>query len=266
MTTIHTINTTGTTSLSGTTTPLVTDEVDFFAQALAPQGARVVELGCGKAAFARALLQRGLARTVTAFEVDRQQHEANLAAPPAAGLTFAEGGAQDIAMPDASADIVVMLKSLHHVPLDLLDAAMAEIRRVLVPGGVLYVSEPVYAGDFNRIVKLFHDEGVVRAAAYAALQRAAAAGVLVWDREVVFDTPLHFRDYGDFVERIVRVTHSDVVLAAEVDAEVRRQFALFQGPDGARFVRQMRVNFLRRPSAASHHAQAMAHLPRHTGL
>lgn len=229
------------------TAPLVTDEVEFFAQALAPQGARVVELGCGKAAFARALLQRGLARTVTAFEVDRTQHAANLAAPAVAGLQFVEGGAQAIALPDASADIVVMLKSLHHVPLDLLDTALAEIRRVLVPGGVLYVSEPVYAGEFNDIVKRFHDEGQVRAAAYAALQRAAAAGVLDWDRELVFDTPLHFRDYDDFVERIVRVTHSDLSLPPALDAEVRRHFNAHQRPDGAHFVRQMRVNFLRRP-------------------
>ncbi|MDP2007927.1 MAG: class I SAM-dependent methyltransferase [Rubrivivax sp.] len=228
-------------------TALVIDEVDFFAQALAPQGARVVELGCGKAVFARALLQRGLARTVTAFEVDRTQHAANLAAPPVAGLQFVEGGAQAIALPDASADIVIMLKSLHHVPLDQLDQALAEVRRVLVPGGVLYVSEPVYAGDFNDIVKLFHDEGLVRAAAHAALQRAAAAGVLKGEREVVFDTPLHFRDYDDFVERIVRVTHSDLALPPALDAEVRRLFAPFQGPDGARFVRQMRINFLRKP-------------------
>lgn len=229
------------------TTPLVTDEVDFFAQQLAPHGARVVELGCGKAAFARALLQRGLARTVTAFEVDRKQHSANLAALPVAGLQFVEGGAQAIALPDASADIVIMLKSLHHVPLDLLDTALAEIRRVLVPGGMLYVSEPVYAGDFNDIVKLFHDEGLVRATAYAALQRAAMAGVLAWEREIVFDTPLHFSDYDDFVERIVHATHNELALPPELDAEVRRNFHAFQRSDGVRFVRKMRINFMRKP-------------------
>lgn len=224
---------------------LVTDEVDFFQQVIPVRGGRVVELGCGKAAFARTLLQRGIAASVDAFEVDTVQHAANLAAPPVAGLRFGEAGAEAIPLPDDSCDVAVMLKSLHHVPMNLLDGALAEVSRVLVPGGWLYVSEPVYAGDFNDIVKLFHDEGEVRAAAYAALRRAADSGVLRWEREMVFDTPLHFRDFDDFVERIVRVTHSTIELAPAVASEVRRRFERFQGPGGAHFVRQMRINLLR---------------------
>ncbi len=225
--------------------PLVTDEADFFQGEIPVTGARVVELGCGKAAFARALLQRGIAASVAAFEVDPVQHAANLAAPSVPGLHFGLAGAQAIPLPDASCDVAVMLKSLHHVPMELLDRALAEVRRVLARDGWLYVSEPVYAGEFNDIVKLFHDEGKVRAAAYAALQRAAASGLLRWEREVVFDTPLHFRDFDDFVDRIVRVTHSDIALAPEVVDEVRQRFEHFQRPGGADFVRQMRVNILR---------------------
>jgi SAM-dependent methyltransferase len=224
---------------------LVTDEVDFFQDVIPVRSARVVELGCGKAAFARSLLARGIAASVDAFEVDPVQHAANLAAPPAPGLRFGLAGAQAIPLPDRSCDVAVMLKSLHHVPVALLDGALAEIARVLAAGGWLYVSEPVYAGDFNEIVKLFHDEGEVRAAAYGAMLRAAQSGVLRWEREIVFDTPLHFRDYGDFVDRIVRVTHSDIALAPSVEAEVRRRFERFQQPGGAHFVRQMRVNLLR---------------------
>lgn len=224
----------------------VMDEVDFFRDEVPVTGARVVELGCGKAAFARALLQRGLAGSVTAFEVDARQHEANLASAQLAGLRFAQAGAESIPLPDASCDVVVMLKSLHHVPVGDLDRALAEIARVLVSGGWLYVSEPVYAGDFNDIVKLFHDEGAVRAAAYAALRRAADSGVLRWEREVEFDTPLQFRDFDDFVDRIVRVTHTDIELDPGVAAEVRRRFGLFEADEGAYFVRQMRVNIMRK--------------------
>jgi SAM-dependent methyltransferase len=224
---------------------LVTDEADFFQELIPLRSARVVELGCGKAAFARSLLQRGIAASVDAFEVDSAQHAANLAAPPVAGLRFGMAGAEAIPLPDDSCDVVVMMKSLHHVPMHLQDGALAEIARVLVPGGWLYVSEPVYAGDYNDIVKLFHDEGEVRAAAYAALQRAADTGVLRWERELFFETPLHFRDFDDFVDRIVRVTHSDIALPVAVAADVQRRFERFQGPDGAHFVRQMRINLLR---------------------
>lgn len=224
---------------------LVTDEAEFFQEVIPVRGARVVELGCGKAAFARSLLQRGIARSVDGFEVDAAQHAANLSATRVAGLRFGMAGAQAIPLPDDSCDVAVMLKSLHHVPIDHLDGALAEIARVLVPGGWLYVSEPVYAGEFNDIVKLFHDEGEVRAAAYAALRRAADTGVLRWESELFFETPLHFRDFDDFVDRIVRVTHSDIEMAPAVAAEVRRRFERFQRPDGAHFVRQMRVNLLR---------------------
>jgi hypothetical protein len=140
-----------------------------------------------------------------------------------------------------------MLKSLHHVPLDRLDAALAEVRRVLVPGGTLYVSEPVYGGEFNDIVRLFHDEGAVRAAAYRALERAIAGGVLAHVSELVFDTPLAFRDYADFEARVIRVTHSDIRLPASVADEVRARFERHMTPSGAQFVRQMRVNVLRKP-------------------
>lgn len=42
-----------------------------------------------------------------------------------------------------------------------MDQALAEVARVLRPGGYLYVSEPVYAGPLNEIVCLYNDEGVV---------------------------------------------------------------------------------------------------------
>jgi len=227
-------------------TELVGDEIDFMRRVVPLAGARVIELGCGKAELSRRLVERGLVQSVTAFEVDERQHAANLASRPLAGLTFLLGGAEAIPLPDAQFDLALMLKSLHHVPLDALDRTMAEIRRVLVPGGTLYVSEPVYAGEFNDVTRLFHDEGVVRAAAYRAIQRAEANGVLARVGEHVFDTALVFRDYDDFVDKVVRVTHSDIRLPDAVAGEVRRRFERAMTADGARFVRQMRINVLRK--------------------
>ena len=117
---------------------------------------------------------------------------------------------------------------------------------MLVPGGLLYVSEPVYAGEFNAIVKLFHDEGMVRAAAQSALRAAIAAGVFERAAEREFVAPLAFRDYDDFVERIVRATHTEHVLTEALAATVRARFEAHLGPSGAQFIRPMRVDLLRK--------------------
>jgi len=229
-------------------TPLVADELDLLRSLLPLAGARVADLGCGDAQMSRRLVARGLVGSVAALEVDARQHAKNLAAAPLAGLDFVLAGADEIPFPDASFDIALMFKSLHHVPGERLDTAMAEIARVLAPGGLLYVSEPVFAGAFNEIVRLFHDEEAVRAAALAALRRAGSAGLLEPVDERHFDAPLAFRDFGDFLDRIVRVTHTDHSLAAGTLAEVRRRFEAHLGEDGARFVRPMRANLLRRPA------------------
>lgn len=226
---------------------LISDEIELFARLVPLAAARVVELGCGKAELARRLLERRLVASVRAFEVDRVQHARNLADPHPPNLEFLSGGAEAIPLDDACCEVVLMLKSLHHVPMPMLDQALHEIRRVLVAGGHLYVSEPVFAGEFNEIVRLFHDEGVVRAAAQAALRRAAGEGVLVSLGATVFDMPLAFRDFDDFNDRVIRVTHTSHDLDAATLAEVRRRFDRHMTPDGARFVREMRVDVLRRP-------------------
>jgi SAM-dependent methyltransferase len=226
---------------------LVRDEVEFLQSVVPLAGADAIELGCGKAGLARTLVERGLVKHLTAFEVDRTQHDLNCASPKLPGLDFAFGGADDIALPDANCDLVLMLKSLHHVPIPRLDRALQEIRRVLKPGGHLYVSEPVFAGPFNDIVRIFHDEGVVRAAAHAALARAVASGLLVDAGEIEFDMPLAFANFDDFFNKIVRVTHSDLVLVGDKLRDVQSRFEKYMTPQGARFVRPMRVNVLRAP-------------------
>jgi SAM-dependent methyltransferase len=230
----------------GSAAPVVVDEVELLRSLASLEGARLLELGCGKAEFARRLLDRAPVASIAALEVDTVQHERNLASPPRDGLEFHYGGAQEIPFPDASFDGVLMMKSLHHVPGELLDEALREARRVLKPGGWLYVSEPVYAGDFNDIIKLFHDEGAVRKAAREALARAAGSGTLEPVERREFLVPREFRDYDDFVDKVVRVTHTDHAYTDEVAAQVRERFGRHMTLTGARFLQPMRVDFMRR--------------------
>ena len=206
----------------------------------------IIELGCGAARLARELLARYPATRVTGLEVDAIQHARNLAAP-AERLRFIAAGAQAIPLPDAQFDLALMLKSLHHVPQSIMDQALAEVHRVLRPGGHLYVSEPVFAGALNEITRLFNDEQAVRAAAQAALDQALATGAWAQVAERRFDMPAHFADFAAFERRMLDVTFAERHLDSELRERVRARFESHVGIGGAHFERPMHVRLLRKP-------------------
>ena len=225
--------------------PLIDDELEVLAALVPMSDQDIVELGCGAARLARDLLMRWPGSRVTGLEVDERQHAKNLASPQP-GLRFVAGGAQAIPFPDASFDLALMLKSLHHVPLPLLGQALREAARVLRPGGHLYVSEPVYAGPLNELVRLFNDEGVVRAAAQSALDEALRGGTWQQVAERRFATPVVFKDFADFEQRMMRPTFADHRIDDAKLAQVGAAFAPHCGPQGACFTRPMHVRLLRR--------------------
>jgi ubiquinone/menaquinone biosynthesis C-methylase UbiE len=228
--------------------PLQPDELELLHELVPLSGQNIIELGCGNARLARSLLQRFPACYVTGLEVDAVQHAKNMAQPQA-GLDFLSAGAQDIPFPDASFDLALMLKSLHHVPLPLLAQALSEVARVLKPGAYLYVSEPVYDGALNEVVRLFNDEGVVRAAAQAALDQALAT-TPHWEEvaERHFAQAVSYRDFNEFEQRMMRPSFAQHDLNETVIARVRTAFEPHMTPAGAHFVRPMQVRLLRRKS------------------
>jgi ubiquinone/menaquinone biosynthesis C-methylase UbiE len=226
---------------------LISDELDLL-QSLVDldQHPEIIELGCGAAQLSRQLLLRYPACEVTALEVDERQHAKNLLKPQP-GLHFVQAGAQAIPFEAGRFKLALMLKSLHHVPLDQLDQALAEVHRVLQPQGLLYISEPVFAGALNEVMRLFHDEEKVRAAALRAVQQALSSGH-AWEQltEVFFDMPVHYRDFAEFEQRMIGVTFVNHRLDASTLQAVRERFESQMGADGAHFVRPMRVNLLRK--------------------
>lgn len=225
---------------------LVPDELDVLVELLPTPGTRVIELGCGGARMARQMLQRWRDMRYLGLEVDLRQHAINLQDTPPR-MRFAVGGAQAIACDDAQFDLALMLKSLHHVPLDAMDQALTEVARVLRPGGHLYVSEPVYEGALNEIVRLYNDEGIVRAAAQAALDRALAVRS-TWEQVAQrrFDMPVHFEDFAQFERRMMNPTFADHRIDAPLRERVAAAFAPHCTMQGAHFVRPMHVRLLRR--------------------
>jgi len=230
-------------------TVLIHDELDLLAQFVPLQGIRLIELGCGKARLASALLARYPQTEVTALEVDERQHAKNLAAPQPR-LNFVQAGAQAIPFTDGSFDGAMMLKTLHHVPLPLMDQALCEVARVLRPGGWFYVSEPVYAGPLNDIMRLVHDEGEVRLAAQQALDKALAQGTWQAAGEHWFDMPVHFADFANFEQRMLQVTYADRRMDESTRQQIRQRFDALMGPQGVNLTRPMHVRVLRKPGGS----------------
>jgi ubiquinone/menaquinone biosynthesis C-methylase UbiE len=224
--------------------PLIDQELDLLDELVPIAGQEIIELGCGSAQLARALLERHPGSRVTALEVDERQHAKNLTSPQR-GLRFVAAGAQAVPFADSSFDLALMLKSLHHVPLALMAQALREIARVLRPGGHLYVSEPVFAGVFNDVIRLFNDEQAVRAAAQAALDETVRSGAWETVADRWFATTVQFRDFEDFEQRMIGATYAEHRLSAARLAAVRLAFERYLGPEGAHFTRPMHVRLLR---------------------
>jgi ubiquinone/menaquinone biosynthesis C-methylase UbiE len=223
-------------------------EIELLGELLPLDGARVLELGCGTAAMTRLIAERYPVAGIVATEVDATQHTRNLAADPPPGVRFVAGGAERIDADDGSIDLVMMFKSLHHVPGELQDTALEEVARVLRPGGLAWLSEPVFAGPYNDIMKLFHDERVVREMAFAAIRKAVEEGRLELVQQYFFRAPVRFADFAEFDRRMLQVTHTEHRLDDALHAQVRAAFEAHLGPEGAEFAQPMRVDLLRRPA------------------
>ena len=215
---------------------------------LLPLGeASVLELGCGAAWITRQLAERYPASRFVATEVDRIQHQKNLlqAVPP--NLEFRLGGAEKIDAEAETIDIVWMLKSLHHVPQTLMPGAMDEIVRVLRPGGLAYFCEPVYAGEFNALMSLIHDEQVVRTQAFEAIRGLVERGRMHLQGEYFFNVPGRYASWEVFEDRFLNITHTALAIDEERYQRIKRAFAAHMGPEGAEFLKPHRVDLLRKP-------------------
>ena len=221
-------------------------EADIYNRLLSLDHKHLVELGCGAARITRDIAESGFGRKISAFEVDEIAHQKNRQIDDLQNVTFGLAGAQDIPLQDESVDVVFMFKSLHHVPVELMSASMQEIRRILKPGGFAYISEPVFAGKFNDILRLFHDEQTVREAAFGTLTRAVDEGLFKLVEEIFFYAPLKFENFAEFDSNVIKATHGNHQLDGDLYNRVKQHFDEQMGDDGVHFLQPIRVDLLQK--------------------
>lgn len=175
---------------------------EMITKTVAPAGKRVVDVGCGSGELVRWL--RGQGADAVGVECGEVMMGLARQADPDHPGAYLDGVGQDLPLPDADADAVIMSYSLHHIPREHMAAALREAHRVLRPNGVLYVAEPIASGPGHEVVRIVDDETEVRAHAQDALAQAGEVGLSL-ELDAVYTSRMLLDSPESFGERIVGI-------------------------------------------------------------
>ena len=201
----------------------------------------VLDAGCGAMDFTKDIASQGA--RVLAIDPDAAQAELNRAMEPIPGLEFVEAGAEKIPADDNSVDGVFFIYSLHHVPAEIYPAVFAEVFRVLMSDGFLYVIEPTGC-PLNDVMMLFHDEEAERAAAQNALEEIALPAFESHD-VVKYHSIREFDSYEHFAKTYSSRTFNPGYSEADVRHPKVQETFEHHGAPGYRFEAPKQVTYLK---------------------
>ena len=102
------------------------------------EGTRLLDLGCGTGALTAQVLEQDHHRQVTGLDLSEQML-ARARACLGDRVNLVQGDSEHLPFPDQSFDVVYCCDSFHHYPDPA--AVLAEVGRVLVPGGVFLLGD-----------------------------------------------------------------------------------------------------------------------------
>lgn len=118
----------------------------------------VLEVGSGRGGGASYVARYRQPRTVTGLDFSRSAVALCSRHRQAPGLGFVHGDAQAMPFPDASFDAVINVESSHCYP--SMEAFLAEVARVLRPGGRLFFADLRSADEVPRLRDQLHGSGL----------------------------------------------------------------------------------------------------------
>ncbi len=171
-----------------------TSNIAIAGRLLALDGATAVDIGCGEGRFTRFLAKAGA--SVTGIDINQTALDTAEARAREEGLAIAWKKASAVSLPfeSASLDIVVFSNSLHHVAPENMAQALEDAARVLKPGGILYIMEPIAEGAYFEATRMVNDERAVRAKALEAIEALPGRGFTLVE-SIIYRTR---KDYDSF--------------------------------------------------------------------
>jgi ubiquinone/menaquinone biosynthesis C-methylase UbiE len=217
----------------------VMSRIDGLLASIGPvAGFKVVDIGCGEGQAARAFAERG----ATVIGYDPFIPPTDWIPAGDGKFRLANGTADAIPEPDASADLVLFVFSLHHVPEHQLAGAMKEAKRLLKPDGKLCVAEPIAEGPNQYVMEIYHDETEVRRVADQAMA-AFAAPIFGSEKVIHYRERRVYADFDKFAEHAIAGTRfNDYKVEDILSPQVRRRFDEMYAICGGNFDQPIRLN------------------------
>ena len=218
--------------------------IEYLKSIFSLEGQPVVDVGAGDGVYSRQLHEEGA--DVTAVEIEAQMVAKAKALLPA-DIDVRLGSAEQLPLEDTSQQLVCFFFSLHHVPMDLQDAAFSEVCRVSQPGARLHVVEPYPYGTMFEVVRMVEDETLVRTNSHKVLGQLELNPRFSLHSKHEYVLTREYPFFDHFVEKIVRSDPDRLEAFAHVSEEMERTFnRVIEESGGARVLHQ--------PCAAYHFA------------
>ncbi len=202
------------------------------------QRSRVLDIGCGEGEFSRRLLSEEGVSGVEAIDADFNVVSANQKKNIGPGLNFSQGRAEDLEFKDNQFDLIVLIKSFHHVPVEKMEEALHEIMRVTKPGGHIYISEPSCEGAFNDLLVIFYDERIQRAAARKSIEAFIQKNRLSAATHGEHTSETQFENFEHFHIKIIQKVTYGAGLNPTLLEQVRSRYHVYADDESVCFERK----------------------------
>ncbi len=195
--------------------------LDYLRSVYDLYGKDVVDVGAGDGTFSKQLNQFGA--TVTGIEIDSTKVE-NARKNLSSDISISVGRAENLPLDSQSMDLACFFYSFHHVPMDVQEQALAEVKRILRPKGRVHVVEPFPHGSMFEVARMVTDEAEVRTHSHRLMNSLGNRDDFNLIARNEYTLTREFHDFRSLVERLVRTDPTRSAILHSVRKEMEKTY------------------------------------------